>query len=263
MKKISRLFKEYYLFILAVVIVLAVWEWIVQSGKVPPFILPAPSGILDSLIENREMLMEDTWATLQESLLGFSISIIAGSALGIAMFFFRPIERMTYPAVLISQTIPTIALSPIFVMWFGYSIWSKVGIAVLTAFFPIVVSVYDGLNQHDKEYVDLLRSMGAKRMQIFRKVQLPMALPSIFSGLKLVAVFSVVGATIGEWLGADAGLGYYTRRMSGNLNAEAVFSAIFLLSILGMLFFVVVAIIEKRVLKWKFEREEKKHEVMG
>lgn len=260
MKKFKQMFNEYYLFVFAAVLFLGGWEWIVRAGAVPAFILPAPSAVLRSLFDNWEALADHTWATIRETLLGFLIALVAGVSLAVAMFFFRPVERMAYPAVLISQTIPIIALSPIFVLWFGYSIWSKVAVTVLIAFFPIVVSVYDGLKQHDQDYVDLLRSMGAGRWEIFSKVQVLMALPSFFSGVKLAAVFAVVGATIGEWLGASEGLGYYSRRMSGSLNAEGVFSAILLLSVLGMCLFGLASLVEKRCLSWKVERKDVSNE---
>ena len=174
-----------------------------------------------------------------------------GLALAVSMFFSKTVEKMLYPAVIISQMIPIIALSPIFVLWFGYSIWSKVAVTVLMSFFSIVVGTYDGLKSSDKEYMELLRSMGATRFHIFMKLQIPMALPSFFSGLKLAIVYALVGATIGEWLGASEGLGYYSRRMSGNLNAEGVFAAITILTILGVLLFALISWIEQRVLKWK------------
>jgi len=167
------------------------------------------------------------------------------------MFFSKTIEKMVYPAVVISQMVPIIALSPIFVLWFGYTIWSKVAVTILICFFPIVVGTYDGLKSCDQEYIELLRSMGANRFQIFQKLHIPMALPSFFSGFKMSIVFALVGATIGEWLGASEGLGYYSRRMSGNLNAEGVFAAITILTIVGILLFALASWIEKRITnKW-------------
>ena len=199
----------------------------------------------------RPLLFEHLSATMLEFLIGFVISIIGGVALAVSMFFSKTVEKMLYPTVIISQMIPIVALSPIFVLWFGYSIWSKVAVTVLMSFFSIVVGTYDGLKSSDKEYMELLRSMGATRFHIFMKLQIPMALPSFFSGLKLAIVYALVGATIGEWLGASEGLGYYSRRMSGNLNAEGVFAAITILTIIGVLLFALISWIEQRVLKWK------------
>lgn len=241
---------DYGLFLLVAILLVSSWEWVVLKRIVPPFILPAPTAIWDSFVENRELLLtEHLPATLKEVVIGFGISLVGGLLLGVSMHFFRKVEKILYPFLVISQTIPLIALSPIFIMWFGYTIWSKIAVTILIAFFPIVVSTYDGLKAGGTEYQDLLRTMGASRWTIFQKVQLPMALPSILSGLKMAVVYAVVGATIGEWLGASEGLGYFSRRMSGNLQADAVFAAIVLLSLLGILLFCIISLVEKVLLK--------------
>ncbi|CAH2717335.1 Riboflavin transport system permease protein RibX [Neobacillus rhizosphaerae] len=241
---------EYGPFLLVTILIVSGWEWVVRRGMIPAFILPSPSAIWMSLIENRELLLEDHLpATLKEVLLGFGLSLGGGLLLGVGMHFSRPLEKVLYPFLVISQTIPLIAISPIFIMWFGYSIWSKVAVTILIAIFPIVVSTYDGLKAGGIEYRELLLTMGANRWTIFKKIQLPMALPSILSGLKMSVVYCVVGATIGEWLGASVGLGYFSRRMSGNLKADAVFAAIFLLSLLGIVLFLIISFIEKMLLK--------------
>jgi putative hydroxymethylpyrimidine transport system permease protein len=241
---------EYGLFLLVTLLLVSCWEWTIQRGIVPSFILPAPTAILAALMEYRELLfVEHLPATLIEVLIGFGISVASGLLIGTGIYFSRTLEKILYPFLVISQTVPIIALSPIFIMWFGYSIWSKVAVTILIAFFPIVVSTYDGLKSGGKEYRELLQTMGANGWTIFQKVQIPMALPSIFSGLKMAVVYSVVGATIGEWLGASEGLGYFSRRMSGNLQADAVFAAIFLLSLLGMTLFLLISLIEKQILK--------------
>jgi putative hydroxymethylpyrimidine transport system permease protein len=134
-------------------------------------------------------------------------------------------------------------------MWFGYSIWSKVAVTFLTAFFPIVVSTYDGLKAGGTEYQELLLTMGANRWELLKKIQLPMALPSIFSGLKLSVVYAVVGATIGEWLGSSQGLGYFSRRMSSGMHADSLFAAVFLLALLGIGLFIVIALLERQFVK--------------
>lgn len=241
---------DYGLFLLVAILLVSSWEWVVLKRIVPPFILPAPTAIWDSFVENRELLLtEHLPATLKEVVIGFGISLVGGLLLGVSMHFFRKVEKILYPFLVISQTIPLIALSPIFIMWFGYTIWSKIAVTILIAFFPIVVSTYDGLKAGGTEYQDLLRTMGASRWTIFQKVQLPMALPAILSGLKMAVVYAVVGATIGEWLGASEGLGYFSRRMSGNLQADAVFAAIVLLSLLGILLFCIISLVEKLLLK--------------
>jgi putative hydroxymethylpyrimidine transport system permease protein len=251
--RVKKWSEEYGVFLLAVLLLVSLWEWVVRQGLIPAFILPTPSAIWKSLVENRELLLgEHLPATLKEVLIGFVISVSGGVLLGVGMHFSRPLEKILYPFLIISQTIPLIAISPIFIMWFGYSIWSKIAVTILTAFFPIVVSTYDGLKTGGNEYRELLLTMGANRWTIFQKVQVPMALPAFLSGLKLSVVYCVVGATIGEWLGASEGLGYFSRRMSGNLKADAVFAAIFLLSLLGIVLFLIISLIERQVLKNKF-----------
>lgn len=137
---------DYGLFVLVCILIVSVWEWVVRSGMIPAFILPAPSAIWSSLADNWQLLLEvHLPATLKEVLIGFVLSLIGGLLLGIGMHFSRVLEKILYPFLVISQTIPLIAISPIFIMWFGYSIWSKIAVTILTAFFPIVVSTYDGL----------------------------------------------------------------------------------------------------------------------
>ncbi|AZU61852.1 ABC transporter permease [Neobacillus mesonae] len=241
---------DYGLFLLVVIGLVAIWEWVVLAGGVPKFILPSPSSIWGSLVENRDLLLgEHLPATLLEVLIGFGFSLAGGLLFGVGMHFSRTLEKILYPFLVISQTIPLIAISPIFILWFGYTIWSKVAVTFLIAFFPIVVSTYDGLKAGGNEYGELLKTMGAGRWMIFKKIQIPMALPSFLSGLKMSVVYSVTGATIGEWLGASEGLGYFSRRMSGNLQADAVFAAILLLSLMGIALFLIISFIEKRLLK--------------
>ena len=255
MKQIRGWFQQYALFLLFFTSILIVLEVLVRQGIVPNFIIPAPTGVLQTIFNNWEVLFfVHLKATTIEFFIGFLITVVLGVSLAIGMFCFKPIEKVMYPAVIISQMIPIIALSPIFVLWFGYSIWSKVAVTVLISFFPIVVSTYDGLRACDKDYIELFRSMGASRKHIFLKLHIPMALPSFFSGFKMAIIFALVGATIGEWLGASEGLGYYSRRMSGNLNAEGVFAAITILTILGIILFALATWLERRVLrKWKYE----------
>ncbi|MFD2615981.1 ABC transporter permease [Terrilactibacillus laevilacticus] len=250
MMKIKSFIRSYGLFIICAVIFLMAMEAIVNAGFVPSYIIPAPSQVYNAIIENlSSLIFVHLKMTMMEVGIGFILSVVIGVILAVAMFFSRTIEKIIYPIVLISQTIPTIALSPIFVLWFGYTIWSKVAVTFLIAFFPIVVGSYDGLRSGNPEYIDLLRSMGATKWQIFIKYHVSNALPVFFSSLKLAIVYALIGATIGEWLGASEGLGYYSRRMSGQLNAAGVFAAITILSMTGIILFIVMSLIEKRLLR--------------
>ncbi|MDN4604809.1 ABC transporter permease [Paenibacillus sp. F6_3S_P_1C] len=249
---------RYGLFLLLMLLLLIIWEWIVRMGWVPSFIIPAPTSIASSLYEHRRLLLTTHLPnTLMEVVVGFGLSIGAGIALATGMHMNRSMEKALYHFIVISQTIPLIALSPVFILWFGYTLWSKVAVVFLIAFFPIVVSTYDGLRQGDPEQRELLLTMGASKWDIFRKLQIPLALPSFFSGLKMSVVYCVVGATIGEWLGGSKGLGYFSRRMSSNMNTDAMFAAIVLLSLLGIALFVLIAWLERRFGRQRHARQSK------
>jgi ABC-type nitrate/sulfonate/bicarbonate transport system, permease component len=241
---------EYFPFIITCITLLIVIELSVNMGIIPSFIIPAPSKVTAELLENSYVFITKHMAvTLLETILGIILSLTVGISMAILMFWFNSIKKVIYPFILISQTIPTIALSPIFVLWFGYGLFSKVAMAFLISFFPIVVGLYDGLRSTDNAAIELFTTMGADKKRLLLHLQIQSALPSFFSGLKMAVIYAVVGATIGEWLGSSSGLGYYTKRMSGNLNASGVFAAIILLSFLGITLFSIVALIEKILLK--------------
>ncbi|OBZ14470.1 ABC transporter permease [Bacillus sp. FJAT-27264] len=251
---ITRLFRKnlqnYGPFLLLLLFILGLWEMLARTGFLPPFILPGPLSIGTALYENRKILFGlHLPATLQEVLIGYALSVTCGTLLGLGMHTWRPLEKALYPFIIISQTIPLIALSPVFIMWFGYTLWSKVAVVFLTAFFPVVVGTYDGLQQKSPAYEDLLRTMGANTRQILLKTRIPLALPSFFSGLKLSMVYCVIGATIGEWLGGSKGLGYFSRRMAGNLQSKEMFAAVVLLSAMGVGLFLIITMIEKIIFK--------------
>lgn len=247
---LRKFLHEYGPFALLVLLTLAFWESAARLKLVPAFILPAPTAIWTAMLEQRLLLFgEHLPATLQEVLLGFAVSVCCGVLLGTGMHMFSPLEKALYPLLVISQTIPLIALSPIFIMWFGYTLWSKVAVVFLTAFFPVVIGTYDGLHKSGAVYKELLLTLGANRWQILRKTEIPPALPSLFSGLKLSIVYCVIGATIGEWLGGSRGLGYFSRRMAGNLQSAEMFAAVFLLSVLGIVLFLSIKLLEKYILQ--------------
>ncbi|MEW9669276.1 ABC transporter permease [Ammoniphilus sp. 3BR4] len=189
-----------------------------------------------------------------------ALSSLIGIAGAMAIVFTRTGEKVLYPIVIASQTVPIVALSPILIMWFGYSIWGKVAVTILISFFPIVVNTVDGLRATDREWVQLMKTMGANGRQIFLKLQVPQALPSFFSGLKVAATVSVIGATIGEWLGASEGLGFFSRRASNNLQADLLFASVFLLSLAGFALFLWIQWLEKKTIPWHYQGAKKKGE---
>lgn len=244
------MFKKINLSLIFFLVLLAFWEISVRGDWVPSFILPSPSMILLGLWKYREQLFTvHLFATIEEIILGLLLSVGTAVLLSVAMFFSKTLEKIFYPLLIVSQTIPLIAIAPVFALWFGYSLWMKIAVVVLFSFFPLVVSFYEGFKSTDADLVDLLKTMGANKWQIFYKVQVPMGIPAFFSGLKIVAVYSITGATIGEWLGAEAGLGYFGRRMASSLRSDGVFSSVLLLSLLGLLLFALIGWIEKKTLK--------------
>ena len=218
------------------------------------YILPSPTQILQRLWELREPLFTvHLPATLEITALGLGISIVLGLALAIAMDANSLIRKVLYPVVVVSQTIPTTAIAPLFVLWFGYGIWSKVLVSVLITFFPITITVYDGLRSAKTEMAELLQTYGATKRDIFLKIKVPCALPYFFSAIKMAVPISIIGAAIGEWLSAKAGLGYFSRRMMTQLDGAGVFAPIVLLSAVAILAVAFVSLLERHFVRWRGE----------
>jgi ABC-type nitrate/sulfonate/bicarbonate transport system permease component len=209
---------------------LVAWEVSVRLAGVPSFILPPPSQIARRVVSDFSLLAEHFLVTLGEIVLGFVIALVSAFAFALAIFYSKTLERVFYPVIIFLQNMPLFAIAPLLKLWLGFTIWPKVTVAALIAFFPIVVNTVDGLRATDPDLIDLLKIFGASRIQILHKVQLPSALPFIFSGARVGITLSVVGAVIGEWVGAQAGLGYVMLRANATLKTDLVFAAIFALS---------------------------------
>lgn len=213
------------------------------------FILPSPTKVLMKTWELREPLfLVHLPATMLVTFIGLLISIVLGVMLAIAMSLSKRIEEAIYPILVVTQTIPITALAPIFVLWFGYSIWSKVVVTILITFFPIVVNTYDGFRSTKREMEELFITFGASKKEIFIKLKFPHALPYFFSALKIAVPLSVIGAAIGEWLGAQSGLGYFSKRMMTQLDGAAVFAPIMILSLVAIVLVWVINILENKII---------------
>lgn len=218
------------------------------------YILPTPLQILKKLWELRKVLFTvHLPATMAVTALGLAISLVLGLGLAIVMDASPLCRKSLYPLVVASQTIPTTAIAPLFVLWFGYGIWSKVLVTVLITFFPITITVYDGLQSARIEMAELLLTYGATKQDVFFKIKVPCTLPYFFSAIKMAIPMSIIGAAIGEWLGAQSGLGYFSRRMMTQLDGAGVFAPIVLLSVVAMLTVAVISVIEKKVVRWRGE----------
>lgn len=229
--------------------------WQLSAMKVnAAYILPTPLQILEKLWELRKVLFTvHLPATMGVTVLGLSISLALGLGLAVVMDVSPLCRKALYPLVVASQTIPTTAIAPLFVLWFGYGIWSKVLVTVLITFFPITITVYDGLQSARIEMAELLLTYGATKRDVFFKIKVPCTLPYFFSAIKMAIPMSIIGAAIGEWLGAQSGLGYFSRRMMTQLDGAGVFAPIVLLSAVAMLTVAVIAVVEKKVVRWRGE----------
>ena len=229
---------------------LSAWQVATQVLGLPTWLLPSPVDIGEALVSSSQLLARHGWVTLQEVLIGFALSFVVGVALAIAIAYSRTVEKAVYPFVVASQTIPVIAIAPILLIWFGYGLLPKVIVVGLICFFPIVVNMVDGLRSVDPDLVNLMRSMGASRWQIFAKAQIPSSLPFLFSGTKIAIAVSVIGAVIGEWVGASAGLGYFMVRSAAQFQTPRVFAAVVVLSVMGIALFVAAGLSERHLLPW-------------
>lgn len=232
------------------IFMLVIWEAVVRFLGIAEFILPSPLRIGEALSETSALLWEHSLQTIIEVLWGFTLAILAGVILAMLMGLFPIIKKVLYPLLVLSQTIPIMAVAPLLIIWFGYNLLPKVMVVALVCFFPITVSLVEGLEAVDKDIMKLLLAMGASPWQIFKTVQLPGALPSFFAGLKISATYSVMGAVIGEWLGASKGLGVFmTRSMHSFLTAQ-VFASIVVISLLSLIFFGLISVLGRIVMPW-------------
>lgn len=234
-------------------ILLTIWQLAAMKLNAA-YILPSPTQILARLWDLRDVLIVvHLPATMGVTFLGLFIAILLGLSLAIIMDTSEKVENALYPLIIASQTIPTTAIAPLFVLWFGYGIWSKVLVTILITFFPITITVYDGFKSTKREMEELMKTYGASKMDIFLKLKFPTALPNFFSAIKMAIPLSIIGAAIAEWLGAQSGLGYFSKRMMTQLDGAGVFAPIVLLSMAAMIAVGIVSILENKFVKWRKE----------
>lgn len=228
-----------------------VWEVFARYLNLK-FVLPWPTAVLKRMWELRVPLFKyHMFATLKIAGVSIILSFALGIFLAVIMDRSKKVEEAIYPIIVTTQTIPTPAIAPIFILWFGYSIWSKVLVAVLIAFFPVTINLHDGLKSTKKDYIELFKSMHAREWDIFWKLKVPSTIPYFFSSLKMAIPLVLIGAAIGEWLGATAGLGYFSKRMMTQLDGAGVFAPIVLISIIAVSFVNLISYLEKKILKWR------------
>lgn len=238
--------------VLTIVLLIVVWQAAVEVFNIPKYILPSPIAIIQEAIASFDRFRIHAEATIKLTLLGFVVGSSVGLLIAFLLHMSDKVKAAVYPLLLLSQNIPTIVLAPLFLMWFGFGLFPKLLVITLVCFFPIAVSMLDGFAQTDRTMLNYMKMIGASRRQIFFKLELPHALPYLFSGLKIAATYSVMGAIIAEWLGgSDKGIGMYMLLQQSAFRVDRVFVAILLIVMLSMLLFGVIVLLEKWLIRWK------------
>ena len=239
-----------------VIAVLALW-WVSTTLKwVQPFIIPSPADTWNAFADNVPYLLQHTWVTTYETVIGFVIAVVVGLFVAVVMVYSKGMEQTLYPVILFAQVIPKIAIAPLFVVWLGFGASPKILVAVLMAFFPVVISGLAGLRTVDPEILQLTSTMGAGKFKTFLKVRLPASLPELLSGLKVAATLAVTGAVVGEFVGANEGLGYVILQANGNLDTAMLFAALIIMSLMGVLLFAIIQIAEKFLIPWHSSKRD-------
>lgn len=240
-----------------VALFLAAWQVAADTGfladslGLDPLLVPSPSEIATALYEDRAILAENALVTLTEVVAGFGLALLLGVGAAVLLHLNEPLRRAAYPVVVASQTIPVIVIAPILVVWFGYGIGPKLAVIALICFFPLAVNTLDGLRSVPRELTDMMRSLDARRSRILLDVELPAALPYLFSGAKIAVAVAVIGAVFGEWVGASSGLGYLMLQDNAQLETARLFASVFLLSVIALTLFGLVALLERLAIRWR------------
>lgn len=236
-----------------IIALLILWETIIILGGIEKYIMPAPSDVVQTLIKDFDVMIPHILVTIYEGVVGFIVAIIAALILAIIMDMVPIIKKAVYPVLVISQTVPIIALAPLFIIWFGFGVLPKIIVVVLVCFFPIVISIADGLESVDNDLINHFKLMGASKIKRFIHLKLPYGMINFFSGMRIAATYSIMGAVIGEWLGGEKGLGVYMTRARSAYALDKMFAAIVVIVVISMGIFFIVNLIEKIFTPWNNE----------
>jgi len=232
------------------ILVLTIWEWLCWATGVRPYIFPAPSLVFQELIADPKWMAAHTAYSLTSTMIAFIISVVLGLVLSVGIVYSRLLDRTLFTTLVATNAIPKVAIAPLFVLWIGTEIESKILIAILVSIFPMVVDSVVGLRSVDPGMLDLARTYRGTALQMFWKIRFPNALPSIFAGMKVAISLCLVGTIVGEFVGSNWGLGFVILQSQGQYNTPRVFAAILVLSVLGTLMFQIVDMIERRAMPW-------------
>ena len=246
--------------LVALAALIAIWQGVCSAGLVPGFMLPSPVAVVVALVGDFPLLLSHLWTTLAEAALGLAIGVAIGAAAAVVMDRFEIVYLALSPLLTVSQTIPTIAVAPLLVLWFGYGMLPKVLLVVLATFFPVTVALVSGFRSVDPDQIDLMRTMNASSWQIFRYVKVPAAAEQFFSGLRISATYAIVGAVISEWLGGFTGLGVYMTRVRKSFQYDRMSAVIIITSALSLALMGGVGVLERICMPWKRAERNTDHE---
>ncbi|MBR3847858.1 MAG: ABC transporter permease [Oscillospiraceae bacterium] len=252
MEKLKNTLRHNLPSVFAVLAFLFLWQLVCTLEIIPSYMLPSPMKVLQAFINELPLLWENSLITLQEAALGLFLGVTVGFVAALLMDSFEVLYKAFSPLLIITQTIPSVAIAPLLVLWFGYEMTPKIILIVISTFFPVTVGLVDGFKSADKDAMNLLRSMGANRLQIFRYIKFPEALPQLFSGMRIAVAYSVVGAVISEWLGGFGGLGVYMTRVRKAFAFDKMFAVIFLISAISLALMAVVELVERRCMPYRY-----------
>ena len=233
-----------------IIVLIIGWDLCIRLFKIPQYLIPTPWQVVQQLYKEWPMLWRESLPTLYATLGGFVLSALVGVPIAMWIAYSRLVESFVYPLLVFSQSVPKVAIAPLFVVWFGFGVVPKVIAAFLLGFFPVIVATVQGFKSIESDVIDLARSMGASPLKVFIKFRLPQAMPAIFSGLKVSVTLAVVGAVVGEFVGSNSGLGYVLQKANGTFDLPLMFAALVILSMIGVLLFLVLELIERWVLPW-------------
>jgi NitT/TauT family transport system permease protein len=236
--------------IIFLVFLVVLWDVAIRLFNIPAYQVPKPVDVVVTLWREWPMLLSQAWPTTMATIWGFLLSAAFGIPVAMMIAGSRTVESYVYPLLVFSQSIPKIAIAPLFVVWFGFGVFPKVLSAFLLGFFPVVVSAVQGFKSVEPDMLDLARAMEANRLQIFRMVSFPHALPAIFAGLKVSITLAVVGAVVGEFVGSNSGIGFVLQRSIGNFELPTMFAALVVLALIGVILFWILDVLERVMIPW-------------
>jgi ABC-type nitrate/sulfonate/bicarbonate transport system permease component len=237
------------------------WELLVRNLDVAPYILPAPSEVWGAFVRTRSVLPDAVWATVRVAVVGLALGAAVGVAVAVPVAAIPVVRRVVQPLLVGSQSIPSIVLAPLFIVWFGFGTLPRVLVVALVGFFPVAVATVSGLTTADRDMVELVRAMGAGRATLLRRVLIPGALPSFFAGLRIAAAYAMFGAVVAEWIGADEGLGIYLSRSQRSYRTDQMFVAIALIALVSMALFALVGALSRLAMPWTAATHHRPEEV--